>query len=1523
MPQSIPAGFIIYNDEAFRLGTIHARGTISCLTMESEAYTQVGSLLVSGIELGTFQRTPVKEESERLRRTSPLSIVRILTERANDAGLHLFCALSFEAAHIFDDLDLPADHFAEFIIAEASKSSTTEFVTDLKAQGSDRSKSVTNFALTSDTSPGFEQMFATARQHFKVGDIFEVVLSRRFEFLAEDDTPFDYLSKSISSFQAPYRFALPFLQTQLVGASPELLVHVSGRTVTNRPISGSMRRTAATKTLSPEEEATLAGLYASEKEKSELDMLVDLARHDLHRVCDDVEVSAYRESLVLETIVHTQSTVRGRLKPGFDALDAVFSCLNAGTLVGAPKKKAMEIIANLEGSPRRFYGGNLIHVIPGKQAEVRSTILIRTFQISGRRVTLQAGATLLYESRQDFEYWECGSKAKALLDVVGHASIAHGPGVPPPIDESSNAEPGQFQYLSSFSDIAAVPDRAAAPSAAKLRLLLIDNHDSFTFNLAALFQHLGCEVSVVRNDRELPPSDSFDAILLSPGPSAPRDAGNLIAITKAFWNHKPIFGVCLGFQAMIEARGGELGILKAPLHGKVRSVQQHNKSIFLKDLPEKFSVARYHSLYGKTMPPDLRIIATDAAGVPMAFDSLVSYREPATADGASILPPHCAVQFHPESFMTGTNGVIIARNWINVVCEYIAQARALKQSSATDQSLAQELVRKILEDEPNQAFLESSLGNALHLGGRVLAEAVQILRRHAIVAGELDCVTRSIKAGGAEIFEVCGTGGTKSLRLNTSTLTALYAAAADLCIVKHGGRSASGHKGSVDLLEHLGLDPERLFKYAGESLRTHGISFLGAAYTYAPFARYAQLRKAYGKPTIFNLLGPLLNPAQPSFRLIGCFDEACLTLLADALVVLGEDGAIVVGRDQYGPIDEIHPRGNTLVAMVQDGQALYGELPPLAGSNPAHTLNRLDCFADGLKAAQTILGSGTQPPEETFEKGVAQYGLEFIMANLAFLLVARERKRGEIILNLARIQKYFVTLMADASQLTNTANAIRIALSKLSDSNPRSPLAEFKPYVSQRQHSEQGPVESVPLATAANMPPLTERSERLWKDPGPMVIAEIKLKTPLINFETIDVPSQVKAYGAARANAVSVVTNPLFDGNIGLLQHVRSLTELPIIAKDFINRVEQADQLVQAGADGVLLLEDWLGVERTTELGSHLRSRGILPVVESTLRAPGMRDYPFEFIPLLNTRNLFSLTLGSRYRQALAQFSPGAVCASDIKTATDGFFGCIQNRGILVGEALMRRQADSSPAHSLADSIGTFVGRCKKQLLFKACGARSPEHVTVALDAGADLVGINLLPHSRRYCTPEKLQIIVNFILNEPTLAERLVILTGLDTPAESAKILLSLGNEILLRLREQPYDNLLLRRLVAPESAQAIRILSPFFGHRKNSSVAYGAQAVIVDGSTPGSGIAEPIPICPPGLAHLPVLLAGGIQSGNLEERLREAAKQGWTIAGIDVASGVSAPDGYGFSAGRITELAGALQRHGFADAGRPSKQL
>lgn len=1529
MPQSLPEGFIIYNDEAYRLGTIHVRGTLSCAVMETEVLSAVGASIVNGIQLSDFQRQPVQNENDRLRRRSPLSIVRLLAERAKAAGLHLFCALSFEAASIFDDLDLPADDFAEFIVTEATKCSVQEFIAHrANDPRGNETQPRPSFTITSDTSDRFEKIFDAAKHHFKVGDIFEVVLSRRFEFEASDDKSFAYLGHRIASLRAPYRFALPFLRTQLVGASPELLVHVSGRTVTNRPISGSMRRTAATTALSTEEQTTLAGLYASEKEKSELDMLVDLARHDLHRVCDDVEVSAYREALVLETVVHTQSTVRGSLKPQYDGLDAVFSCLNAGTLVGAPKKKAMQIIAALEGTPRRFYGGNLIHIIPGKHEDVRSTILIRTFQIANRKVTLQAGATLLYESRQDFEYWECGSKAKALLDLVGHGARAHGPGAPPPIDERSHSELGTFEYLASFS---AIPTTARVPdSVAKtpLRLLLIDNHDSFTFNLAALFEHLGCHVTVVRNDRSLPPSDSFDALLLSPGPSAPRDAGHLIAIIKAFWLHKPMFGVCLGFQAMIEARGGELGVLQEPLHGKVRSVRQLCPSIFFNDLPESFAVARYHSLYGKVIPADIRIIAADGAEVPMALDTFLNDGDTDATGQTRAALPHCAVQFHPESFMTATNGVLIASNWVNAVQSYLKKEQPQRSIQPTDeatktiQSKALALVQQILDKEPSGLFLETSLSEALRLGGRVLAEAVRLLRQHATVGSDLRAVADSIKASGGEIFEVCGTGGTKSLRLNTSTLTALYAGAADLCVVKHGGRSASGHKGSLDLLEHLGLAPETLYHCAGESLRAYGISFLGAGFTYAPFARYAPVRKAYGKPTIFNLLGPLLNPAQPTFRLMGCFDEAYLPLLADTLLALGEDGAVVVGRDAYGPIDEIHPRGQTLVAMVQDGQVTFGELPPFVSApNP---LNRQDIFADGLQAAEIILGSGKEIPADPLKKEAAQYGLEFILANLALLLFAQGRQKTQTTegsqnaLDVTAIQKHFAALVTSSSELTIAADALRHALSRLAQTNPKSPLAQERPFSKQANSDHANHVNSGNQSTnrptswpAAEFPLLSERAAKLWNCLQPVIIAEIKLKTPLVKFQPVDVAAQVARYTQASASAISVVTHPLFSGSKKLLQQIRSLTDLPIIAKDFIRTTEQADALVAAGADAVLLLEDWLGVQQTAQIGSALRSKGILPVVESTLRVPEAQQYPFEFVPLLNTRNLFNLTLGSRFRQTLAQSAPHAVSASDIKTAVDGFFSCKQNRGILVGEALMRAGAldQENVASGEPEAINNFVRHCQKPFLFKACGARSPDHLHTALEAGADLVGVNLLPQSRRYCTPAELQTIVNAVLTNPEIANHFVVLTGQETPTGSLKILQSLGHEILMRVHEQPYGSSVLRRLLPPESAQAIRILSPFFGYRKNTMVVYGAQAAIIDSSSPGSGVAEKIPECPARLANLPTLVAGGVTAANLQARLDEATKQGWTIAGIDVASGVSAPNGFGFNTERIRELATALQ--------------
>jgi anthranilate synthase/aminodeoxychorismate synthase-like glutamine amidotransferase len=182
-------------------------------------------------------------------------------------------------------------------------------------------------------------------------------------------------------------------------------------------------------------------------------------------------------------------------------------------------------------------------------------------------------------------------------------------------------------------------------------ILLIDNYDSFTYNLAHMFGALGCEVRVVRNDA-IDPDIAADLVpshvLISPGPGRPRDAGATIEIVRRLAPRVPTLGVCLGHQAIVEAFGGEVGPAKRLLHGKASPVRHDGRGIFA-GLPDEFEAGRYHSLAAVSVPEELEVSARCSEDEVMA----VRHRE-LPVDG---------VQFHPESVLTPV-GPALAKNFL-------------------------------------------------------------------------------------------------------------------------------------------------------------------------------------------------------------------------------------------------------------------------------------------------------------------------------------------------------------------------------------------------------------------------------------------------------------------------------------------------------------------------------------------------------------------------------------------------------------------------------------------------------------------------------------------------------------------------------------------------------------------------------------------------------------------------------------------------------------------------------------------
>jgi anthranilate synthase/aminodeoxychorismate synthase-like glutamine amidotransferase len=182
-------------------------------------------------------------------------------------------------------------------------------------------------------------------------------------------------------------------------------------------------------------------------------------------------------------------------------------------------------------------------------------------------------------------------------------------------------------------------------------ILLIDNYDSFTYNLAHLFGALGCEVEVVRNDAIDADGAELSApshLVVSPGPGRPGDAGATLEIVRRLGQRVPTLGVCLGHQAVVEAFGGEVGPARRLVHGKAGPVRHDGRGIFA-GLPQEFEAGRYHSLAATSLPAELEVSATAGEGEVMA----VRHRE-LPVDG---------LQFHPESVLTPV-GPALAKNFL-------------------------------------------------------------------------------------------------------------------------------------------------------------------------------------------------------------------------------------------------------------------------------------------------------------------------------------------------------------------------------------------------------------------------------------------------------------------------------------------------------------------------------------------------------------------------------------------------------------------------------------------------------------------------------------------------------------------------------------------------------------------------------------------------------------------------------------------------------------------------------------------
>lgn len=588
----------------------------------------------------TPQRDEVLPEEQRTRRRSSFTVLRaMLAAMPSDAHAHLglYGAFGYDLVRQIEALNEPATGTQRdllvylpdsILVVDRQRSDAYrcdyEFAYDgARTHGIERTPTYAPFAAPAadatasrDHQPGeYAQLVRDAKASFARGDLFEVVPGQAFREPVRT-SPARVFRNLVQANPAPYGALMNFGDNEfLVTASPEMFVRVDGRRIETAPISGTIARGAD----AIADADQILELLNSDKDRHELTMCTDVDRNDKARICEpgSVRIIGRRQIELYSKVIHTVDHVEGTLRDDFDGLDAVASHMWAVTVTGAPKIWAMRFIDEHERSPRTWYAGALGALLA--DGTVNTGLTIRAAMIRDGIAEVRAGGTLLIDSDPAAEERETEMKSQALLDAIAAtgADAGHTPEPQPRVGVGH-------------------------------RILFFDHEDSFVQMLAGYMRETGAEVHTVRVPlggcssqviREQIARVRPTLVVMSPGPGNPRDFADDRILAEVDAAGLPVFGVCLGQQAIGEYLGAKLGQLDYPLHGQERDAVIVADG-FLNGLPERFVTGRYHSLFidPTTMPEDLYVVASDDDGIPMA----VQHRS----------KPWFAVQFHPESLMT-------------------------------------------------------------------------------------------------------------------------------------------------------------------------------------------------------------------------------------------------------------------------------------------------------------------------------------------------------------------------------------------------------------------------------------------------------------------------------------------------------------------------------------------------------------------------------------------------------------------------------------------------------------------------------------------------------------------------------------------------------------------------------------------------------------------------------------------------------------------------------------------------------
>lgn len=436
-------------------------------------------------------------------------------------------------------------------------------------------------------------------------------------------------------------------------------------------------------------------------------------------------------------------------------------------------------------------------------------------------------------------------------------------------------------------------------------IIVIDNYDSFTYNIVQNIAQLTNESIKILRSKEISINDieklKPDRLVISPGPSTPKNAGISSEAIKYFAGKIPILGICLGHQAIGEAFGANIIRAKYIKHGIVEDIELDGKGLF-RLIGKKGRFTRYHSLIidEKTLSNDFEITARAQDGDIMGIRHKKYQIE--------------GVQFHPESIASKNNNELFSA-FLNYRRENLSSTLILN-TLINKKDLTKETAMSFMEyltDGFANPYLSAAILTAIAMKG---ASASEIAGCAEVLHNKKKSLDLDL-----EVTDIVGTGGDEKGSFNISSMAAIIAASSGLIIAKHGNRAVSSKSGAADFYEALGIKIDNTTQKTKEMIKKTNFGFLYAPIYHSAMKNASEVRNALGIKTIMNLIGPLSNPADAKYQIIGVYSKSLLEVVAKASKLLGLKRVMTIHSEDG--FDEISPCAKTYINEIKEDGILH------------------------------------------------------------------------------------------------------------------------------------------------------------------------------------------------------------------------------------------------------------------------------------------------------------------------------------------------------------------------------------------------------------------------------------------------------------------------------------------------------------------------------------------------------------------------------------------------------------------------